>query len=177
MVPGNRVRQLNFQPSREKMQTMKEIKRTLTLVAAILTTGALLAGCGATIKQAEEVDPRVQAATTVFGPGFDYMIVEPDSVLGDALFVGYFNTIPTSDLSRELFIRIAKSTSEGKRYMVTGPRGEKTAQVIIQALFRAPDNSMPDLRLLYLGEEQYVKGIDEAVKRVGGTLRFAPYPG
>jgi hypothetical protein len=156
---------------------MRASNQTLALIAALATSAALLGGCGATIKQSEEAHPRVEAATAAFGPGFDYMIVEPDSVLGDTLFVGYFNLVPTSDLSRELFLRIAKATEEGKPFMVTGERGAKTAQVIIQALFRAPEDSMPDLMLLYLGEEQFVAGIEEAVERVGGSMRFAPYAG
>lgn len=156
---------------------MKKITPALKLVAAFVTTAALLAGCGATIKQAEETHPRVEAATAAFGPGFDYMIVQPDSWLGDTLFVGFFAGTGSSDLSRELFERMATAASEGKPFMVTGERSSKVAQVIIQALSRSPDKAMPDLELLYLGEEQYVKGIEEAVKRVGGSMRFAPYSG
>jgi predicted small secreted protein len=177
MAPGNRCHRLNLELSRRKIQSMKKIKLTLSLIAAFVTTSAVLAGCGATVKQAEEISPRVEAATAAFGPGFDYMIVEPDSKLGDTLFVGFFGGVISSDLSRQLFVRMATAAEEGKPFLVTGERGEKTAQVINQALFRAPDNSMPDLELLYLGEEQYVEGIEESVKRVGGTMRFAPYPG
>ncbi len=156
---------------------MKTMKQNLMLLAAVLTTGGLLAGCGATIKESTEMNPRVEAATAAFGPGFDYMIIEPDSKLGDAIFVGFFRAAPSSDLSRHLFNRIAKAESEGTPFLVTGPRGEKTALVIIQALSRAPENGLPKLELLYLGDEQYVQGIEESVKRVGGKMRFAPYPG
>lgn len=157
---------------------MKTMKRTLTIVAAILTTGALLSGCGATIKEAgEEMNPRVEAAVAAFGPGFDYMIIEPDSRLSDALFVNFFSAAPTSDLSRQLFNQIVKAESKGIPFLVTGPRGEKTALTIIHALSRSPENGLPKLELLYLGDEQYVQGIQESVKRVGGKMRFAPYPG
>lgn len=156
---------------------MRSRNQNIPLVAAFLASLALLAGCGATIKQAEEVNPRVAAARDAFGTGFDYMIVEADSKMADAMFVGFFSGPIKSDLSRELFIQMAQATNEGKSFMVTGERGEKTAQVIVHALLRAPDDSMPDLKLLYLGEEQYVEGIEEAVQRVGGTMRFAPYPG
>lgn len=147
------------------------------LLAAVLTTGGLLAGCEATLKEATELNPRVEAATAAFGPGFDYMIIEPDSALGDAMFVGFFGGPISSDLARRLYEQIVKAESEGKRFMVTGPRSAKTSLVVIQALFRAPDNGLPNLELLYLGDEQYVQGIEESVKRVGGKMRFAPYPG
>jgi hypothetical protein len=114
------------------MKTIKTMKRALIILAAVFTTGALLSACGATINKAgEELNPRVEAAMAAFGPGFDYMIIEPDSALGDAMFVGFF----------------------------------------------APDNGLPNLELLYLGDEENVQRIEESVKRVGGTMRFAPYPG
>ena len=156
---------------------MRSRNQTISLTAAFLASLALIAGCGATIKQAEEANPRVAAARDAFGTGFDYMIIEADTNMADAMFVGFFSGPIKSDLSRELFTAMAKSTNEGNAFMVTGAHGEKTAQVILHALIRAPDNSMPDLKLLYLGEEQYVKGIEEAVQRVGGTMQFAPYPG
>jgi hypothetical protein len=160
------------------MKTIKTMKRALIILAAVFTTGALLSACGATINKAgEELNPRVEAAMAAFGPGFDYMIIEPDSALGDAMFVGFFGGAISSDLSRELYERIVKAESEGKRFMVTGPRSAKTSLVIIQALFRAPDNGLPNLELLYLGDEENVQRIEESVKRVGGTMRFAPYPG
>ena len=157
---------------------MRRIKRILLLIAASFTTGVLLFGCGATVKEATETDPLVTAAAAAFGTDFDYMVVEPDSKLGDTLFVGFFGGGPIqSDLSRELFIRLVQAEGEGKPFLVTGPRSEKTALVIIQALNRSPEKSLPDLELLYMGDEEYVDGIQEAVDRVGGSLRFAAYPG
>ena len=47
----------------------------------------------------------------------------------------------------------------------------------MEALSFAPKNGLPNLELLYLGEQEHVPGIEDAVKRVGGQLRFAPYPG
>lgn len=156
---------------------MKRFKRTLSLIAACVTTGALLSGCGATIKEASELNPRVEAATAAFGPGFEYMIIESGSKLADTMFVGFFRTGAASDLSRNLFNRIAKAESERTRFMVTGENAEKTAHVIIEALSVSPENGLPKLELLYLGDQQYAQGIEEAVRRVGGQMRFAPYPG
>ena len=82
-----------------------------------------------------------------------------------------------SDLSRQLYTRLAPAESEPTRFMVTGENAEKTAQVITEALSFAPKNGLPKLELLYLGEQTHVPGIEKAVKRVGGQLRFAPYPG
>ena len=155
---------------------MKTFKQTLSLFAAIVAAGALLAGC-ATINQAKEMPPRVEAANAAFGPGFDYMIVERGNVVTDTVFIGLFDTPFVSDLSRELYIRMVQAEAAGKRFMVTGENAAKTAQVTIEALFRAEDDSLPNLELLYLGEEQYVPGIEDAVKRVGGKMRFAPYSG
>ena len=155
---------------------MKTFKQTLSLFAAIVAAGALLAGC-ATINQAKEMPPRVEAANAAFGPGFDYMIVERGNVVTDTVFIGLFDTPFVSDLSRELYIRMVQAEATGKRFMVTGENAAKTAQVTIEALFRAEDDSLPNLELLYLGEEQYVPGIEDAVKRVGGKMRFAPYSG
>ena len=159
---------------------MKRIRHTLTLIVVALSTGALLAGCGATIKQADEaaeLNPRVEAAVAAFGPGFDYMIVEPDSALADAMFVGVFKPGQVSDLSRTLYEKIFEAWSQGKRFMVTGARSRKTAHVIIEALSLAPEDSLTDLELLYLGDQEFVQGIEESVRRVGGTLKSAPYPG
>lgn len=157
---------------------MKRIKRTLTFIGACVTAAALLTGCGATIKQADTVDPRVEAAKAAFGPGFEYMIINRGGAVADTLFVNYFgNSSATSDLARQLYNRIVQAENEGKRFMVTGDPAEKTAFVIIQALSFAPKDSLPDLELLYLGDEQFVQGIRESVIRVGGELRFAPYAG
>lgn len=156
---------------------MKRIKRTFALIASCVTAAALLSGCGATVKEATEINPRVEAATAAFGPGFDYMIVESGSRLADTMFVGFFNPGKESDLSRNLFKRIAKAESEGKRFMVTGERAEKTAHVVIEALSLSPENGLPKLELLYLGDQKFAQGIEESVKRVGGKFRFAPYAG
>ena len=159
---------------------MIRMRQSLKLTVAAVMTGALLAGCGATIKQADEaaeMNPRVEAAVAAFGPGFDYMIIETDSALADAMFVGVFKPGQVSDLSRRLHKQIFESWSQGKRFMVTGARSRKTAHVIIEALSLAPDDSLTDLELLYLGDQEFVQGIEESVRRVGGTLKSAPYPG
>lgn len=155
---------------------MKSIKHALLLIAAFITTGTLLSGC-ATINESAELNPRVEAANAAFGPGFEYFIVKSDTNLSDAVFVGFFQALPGSELSRQLYNRIVTAESKGKRFMVTGDNAKKTAVVIIEALARSPDNGLPNLELLYLGSEQHAKGIEEAVRRVGGKMRFAPYPG
>lgn len=156
---------------------MKRTKPRLTLFAALLATGALLSGCGATIEQSEELNPRVEAATAAFGPGFEYMIVGSGNALEDALFVGLFKPGQESDMSRQLYQRLVEAESEGERFMITGENSSKVANVVIGALSLAPENGLPDLELLYLGDEQHVLGIEESVIRVGGTMRHAPYPG
>jgi len=160
---------------------MKRNKRTFTPIAACVITAALLSGCGAEIKQDTPMDtrsnPRVEAATAAFGPGFDYMIVGSGTLLADTLFVNFFQPGNESDLSRQLFNQIVKAESEKKPFMVTGERARKTAFIIIEALSLAPENGLPNLELLYLGDEEYVRGIEESVKRVGGKMRFAPYAG
>lgn len=160
---------------------MKRIKKSLSIIAACLATSALLIGCGAEIKQATPMDteknPRVEAATKAFGPGFEYMIITSKSELENVLFIAYYKAGGELDINRALFNRIAQAEAKGVPFMVTGESAEKTFEVVTKALQIAPDNSLTNLELLYLGEEQYVKGIEEAVKRVGGKMRFAPYPG
>ncbi len=156
---------------------MKRIRQKLTLIVVALTTGTLLAACGATIKQTEEMNPRVEAATAAFGPGFGYMIVGSGNALEDAMFVGLFKPGQPSDMSRQLHRRLVEAESKGMPFMVSGENSEKTAHVIIEALSISSENGLPDLELLYLGDQQYVQGIEESVRRVGGTLRSAPYPG
>ncbi|HSS65401.1 MAG TPA: hypothetical protein VLS27_13280 [Gammaproteobacteria bacterium] len=159
---------------------MKSIKQSLPFLAALVTTSALLAGCGATIKEtgeSEGMNPRVEAATAAFGPGFRYMIVGSGNALEDAAFVGLFKPGQESDLSRGLYKRIYEAWSQGERFMVTGANSRKTAHVIIEALSLSPKDGLPGLELLYLGDQQFVQGIEESVIRVGGELRSAPYPG
>lgn len=156
---------------------MKTFKRALKLAAACLAAGALITGCATNIKDAGANNPRVEAAKSAFGPGFDYMIVESGSKFSDMVFVGLFKTGPSSDLARDLATRLAPAELKPTRFMVTGENGKKTAQVIIQALSFHIKDGLPNLELLYLGEQEYVPGIEEAVKRVGGKLRFAPYSG
>lgn len=157
---------------------MKRMKQSLRLYAVCVAATLLLSGCGATIKQSETLNPRVEAARAAFGPGFDYMIIDSGGLVADTLFVGYFgNSSATSDLAHQLYNRIVEAEKKGTRFMVTGERAEKTAFVIIQALSFAPENSLPDLELLYLGDQQHVTGIEESVIRVGGEMRFAPYAG
>lgn len=160
---------------------MKRIRQSLKIIAACVASGALLSGCGAEIKQATEMqteeNPRVAAATKAFGPGFDYMIITSKSELENTLFIAYYNIGGKLDIDQALFNRIAQAEAKGVPFMVTGENARKTFDVLTNALEFAPDNSMTKLQLLYLGEEQYVKGVEEAVKRVGGKMRFAPYPG
>lgn len=156
---------------------MKRIKQTLTLFAALATTVALLSGCGATLTETKELNPRVEAASAAFGPGFEYMIVESGNALEDAMFINFFRPGQESDMSRTLYKRIAKAESERTRFMVSGENSRKTSHVIIEALSLAPENGLPNLELLYLGDQQFAQGIEESVKRVGGQFRSAPYPG
>ena len=156
---------------------MKCLKRVLALAAASTTALFLISGCATQIKEDQQPNPRVAAARSAFGPGFDYMIVEKGGKFADKMFVTLFKTGAESDLSRKLYARLAPAESKPTRFMVTGENAEKTAQVIIEALSFAPKNGLPNLELLYLGEQKYVQGIEEAVTRVGGQLRFAPYPG
>lgn len=156
---------------------MKRINQSLALIAAFVTTGALLSGCGATINETKELNPRVEAATAAFGPGFEYFIVGSGSAMADAMFVGLFRPGQESDMSRQLYKRIVEAESKGMRLMVSGENSRKTSHVIIEALSLSPENGLPNLELLYLGDQQYVQGIEESVRRVGGKLRSAPYPG
>ncbi len=156
---------------------MTSLKRFLSLAAACFAVVFLLTGCATQIKEGGDTGPRVEAAKAAFGPGFEYMIVEKGGKFADKMFVTLFRTGAESDLSRKLYARLAPAESKPTRFMVTGENAEKTAQVIIEALSFAPKNGLPNLELLYLGEQKHVQGIEEAVKRVGGQLRFAPYPG
>ncbi len=156
---------------------MKMIKPNFKLAAAFLAATVLVTGCATQIKEAEQPNPRIEAARSAFGPGFDYMIVEKGGKLADKMFVTLFKTGAESDLSRKLFARLAPAESKPTRFMVTGENPDKTAQVIIEALSFAPKNGLSKLELLYLGDQKHVQSIEEAVKRVGGQLRFAPYPG
>lgn len=156
---------------------MKPLKRTLAHAAACVATLLLVTGCATQVKEAEQTNPRVEAARSAFGPGFDYMIVEKGGKFADKMFVTLFKTGAESDLSRQLYARLAPAESKPTRFMVTGENAEKTAQVIIEALSFSPKNGLTKLELLYLGDQKHVPGIEEAVKRVGGQMRFAPYPG
>ena len=156
---------------------MKRLRRISIQAAACLAAVILVTGCATQIRQAETTNPRVEAAKAAFGSGFEYMIVEKGGKFTDKVFVSLFRTGAESDLSRKLYARLAPAESKPTRFMVTGENAEKTAQVIIEALSFAPGNGLPNLELLYLGDQTHVKGIEEAVKRVGGQLRFAPYPG
>jgi hypothetical protein len=153
---------------------MKDLKKTFFLSLAAV---ALASGCATEVRQAETTDQRVETAKNTFGPGFDYMIIEQDSKLADSAFVSLFKTGAQSDLSRNLFARLAPAESKPTRFMISGENADKTAQVIIEALSFAPQNGLPYLELLYLGEQKHVQEIEAAVTRVGGQLRFAPYPG
>jgi hypothetical protein len=161
----------------ETGQIMEISLPAIRVSAACLLALALVAGCATQIKQAGETDARVEAAKSAFGPGFDYMIVEKGGKFSDKMFVTLFETGAVSDLSRQLYSRLAPAEGKPTRFMVTGENAQKTAQVIIEALSLAPDNGLPYLELLYLGEQQQVPGIERAVNRVGAQLRFAPYPG
>lgn len=156
---------------------MKMINRTLTLVTVLLAAGTLITGCATRIKPAEESNERVEAARQAFGPGFEYMIVgAAGSSLADRLFVGFYRTGAASDLARELASRLAPAERKYLRFMVTGENDEKTAQVIVEALQFHVKGGLPNLELLYLGDQGFVPQIRQAVERVNGTLRSAPYP-
>ena len=78
-------------------------------------------------------------------------------------------------ISRDLATMIAPAETEPVRVMVTGPSGEKTVKVVLDALTYYEGRKIPHLEVLYLGNPSYEAVLARELDKVGAKLRFAPY--
>ena len=142
-------------------------------VALALAVSVALAGCAST--KPEDLDPRIEAATAAFGGGFDYLYVPSDGRLADQAFLAMARVAGPRQISRDLATIMAPAETEPVRVMVTGPSGEKTVKVIIDALTFYEGRKIPHLEVLYLGDPAYEAVLARELAKVEATLRFAPY--
>ena len=141
---------------------------TVALAASIA-----LAGCAT--QKAPDQDPRIEAATAAFGGSFDYMYVPSEGRLADEAFVVMSRVAGPRKLARDLASLMAAAETEPVRVMVTGPAGEKTLRVVMDALSLYEGRRIPYLELLYLGEPAHEAVLARELAKVGAVLRFAPY--
>lgn len=149
--------------------------RRLTMLA--LVASVALAGCGGvTTKPQSDLEPRLAAAREAFDGRFGYLFVPSRGKLADEAFLAMSRVAGPTDLARHLASRMAPAESEPVRLMITGQSGEKTLQVILDALSFYKDRRLPHLEVLYLGERSYEARLARAFSAIGATFRFAPYP-
>lgn len=142
-------------------------------VALALAVSVTLAGCAST--RPADLDPRIEAATAAFGGGFDYLYVPSDGRLADQAFLAMSRVAGPRQVSRDLATIMAPAETKPVRVMVTGPSGEKTTKVILDALTFYEGRKIPHLEVLYLGNPTYEAVLARELAKVGATLRFAPY--
>ena len=142
--------------------------------ALALAASVALSGCAA--PRAPDLNPRVEAATAAFGGEFEYVYIPSEGRLEDEAFLAMSRVAGPQEVARELATLMVPAESKPVRVMVTGPSGEKTLQVILDALSFYEGRRIPFLEMLYLGDPAYEARIAKAVSAVGAVLRFAPYP-
>ena len=142
-------------------------------VALALAASVALAGCASTTPV--DLNPRVEAATAAFGGGFEYLYVPSDGRLADQAFLAMSRVAGPRQISRDLATMIAPAETEPVRVMVTGPSGEKTVKVVLDALTYYEGRKIPHLEVLYLGNPSYEAVLARELDKVGAKLRFAPY--
>ena len=138
---------------------------------------ALLAGCAATRKPADDSDLRLQAASHAFGGRYEYLIIHSAGELGDSLFTGLSRLTGPSEVARDLATRIAPAEKGAVRILVTGPDADKTLDVIRDAFTFHRKSRLPGLELLFLGEPAYEAQVRQLVESVGARMRFAAFEG
>ena len=141
--------------------------------ALVLAASVALAGCASTTPA--DLDPRLEAATAAFGGRFEYLYVPSDGRLADQAFLAMSRVAGPRQISRDLATMIAPAETEPVRVMVTGPSGEKTVKVVLDALTYYEGRKIPHLEVLYLGNPSYEAVLARELDKVGAKLRFAPY--
>ena len=148
-------------------------RRTGRWAALAVVASVALAGCAATAPS--DLDPRLEAATAAFGGRFDYMYVPSDGRLADEAFLAMSRVAGPSKLARDLASIMVPAEARPVRVMVTGPAGQKTLRVILDALSFYEGRRIPHLELLYLGEPSHEALLARKLSEVGAVLRFVPY--
>lgn len=142
-------------------------------LALMLTASIVLGGCATT--RPPDLDPRLEAATVAFGGGFDYVYVPSEGRLADEAFLAMSRVAGPRKIARDLATLMATAETEPVRVMVTGSVGQKTLQVVLDALTFYEGRRIPHLELLYLGEPSHEALLARELSKVGAVLRFAPY--
>ena len=146
-------------------------RNRLTVLACVATLA--LVGC-ATIGPAD-LDPRLEAAKSVFGGTFTYVYVPSNGRLADEAFVAMSRVAGPRQISRDLASAMAPAETQPVRVLVTGPSDEKTLQVVVDALSFYEGRRIPHLELLSLGDPSIEARLAKEVAAVGAVLRFAPF--
>ena len=141
--------------------------------ALALAASVALAGCAST--KPPDLDPRLEAATAAFGGQFAYLYVPSDGRLADQAFLVMSRVAGPRQISRDLASTMAPAETQPVRVMVTGPSGEKTLKVILDALSFYEGRQVPHLEVLYLGEPSHEALLARELSKIGAVLRFAPY--
>ena len=147
--------------------------RTGRWTALALAALVALSGCGS--KKPPDLSPRIEAATAVFGSGFDYVYVPSEGRLADEAFLAMSRVAGPRKIARDLATLMAPAENEAVRVLVTGPSDPKTLQVVLDALSFFEGRRIPHLELLYLGEPSHESLLARELSAVGATLRFTPY--
>ena len=141
--------------------------------ALALAASVALAGCAST--KTPDLHPRLEAATAAFGGQFAYLYVPSDGRLADQAFLAMSRVAGPRQISRDLASTMAPAETQPVRVMVTGPSGEKTLRVILDALSFYEGRQVPRLEVLYLGEPSHEALLARELSKIGAVLRFAPY--
>ena len=141
--------------------------------ALTLAASVALSGCATT--RPPDLDPRIEAATAAFGSGFEYVYIPSKGRLADEAFLAMSRVAGPPKIARDLASIMAPAETQPVRVMVTGPKGPKTLQVVLDALSFYEGRRIPHLELLYLGEPAHEALLAHELSAVGAALRFAPY--
>ena len=144
--------------------------------ALALAASVVLAGCASTTVPPSDRGPRLAAAKEAFGGRFDYLYVPSKGKLADEASLVMSRVAGPGDLARDLASSMAPAETQPVRLMVTGRSGEKTLQVVLDALSFHQGRRLPYLEVLYLGEPSHEARLAREFAAIGATFRFAPYP-
>lgn len=150
-------------------------RRAVRSAALAVAASVALAGCAAT--EPPDLGPRIEAATAAFGGRFDYMYVPSNGRLADEAFLATSRVAGPSKLARDLASIMVAAETRPVRVMVTGPAGQKTLRVVLDAISFYGGGRLPYLELLYLGEPSHEALLARKLSEVGAVLRFVPYQG
>ena len=149
--------------------------RAARWIASALVVALTLAGCAST--GSSDLHPRLEAAKAAFGGTFDYVYVPSEGRLADQAFLAMSRVSGPRKIARDLASLMATAETKPVRVMVTGPAGEKTLQVVLDALSFYEGRQIPYMELLYLGDPSHEALLARELAKVGAVLRFKPYPG